>query len=231
MKILHILFLAIVTLFTSIAYAAPTVAQVEDLIAKGDYPKAREQLAEVLKVNPDSYIANRYMFEIVKIENARDNVSSAQYKLYEDRIAKIEKAKADRLAAVKKAEEEKRSAERWTIFRNIMLTIFISIGFGIVGYLGYGRHTRLKQIVAEQKRKEKWTDTVTADMLDIGNLLDSALIRTTYNSRMMGALSDLKADNLDAMNQVQLGDVNESAINQHIRNAKQYLRERCGEDI
>lgn len=231
MKIVHILFLAIAMLFTSAAYATPTVAQVEDLITKGDYPKAKEQLAEVLKVSPDSYVANRYMFEIVKIENARDNVSSAQYKLYEDRIAKIEKAKADRLAEIKKAEEEKRSAERWKSFRNVVLSVFSIMGFGFLGYLGFRKFQHRQYLIAEQKRKEKWTDNVTADMLDIGKLLEDALIRTTYNSRVMSALSDLKADNLDAMNQVQLGDVNEAAINQHIRNAKQYLRERCGEDI
>ena len=51
------------------ALAMPSVADVETTIASGDYAKAKMQINEVLKANPNSYVANRYMLEIIRIEN------------------------------------------------------------------------------------------------------------------------------------------------------------------
>ena len=100
--------IAFALLFTGVAHTAPpSVLVVEKTIASGDYTKAKTQLEEVLKVNPDSIVATKYMLEIVRIENARDNQPSVEYKLYEDRLAKLEQAKAERIALAKKIQDEK----------------------------------------------------------------------------------------------------------------------------
>lgn len=114
MKFYNLIIMFAMLLGSALASAAniPSVAQVESSIASGDYPEARKLLGEVLKTNPDSYVANRYMFEIVKIENGRDNTPSVEYKLYEDRINKITQQTEQRKLAEAKAKQEKEDAER-----------------------------------------------------------------------------------------------------------------------
>ena len=46
------------------AFAIPTVSEIESTIASGDYKEAKSKLNEVLKVHPDSVVANKYMLEI-----------------------------------------------------------------------------------------------------------------------------------------------------------------------
>lgn len=70
MKNLYAVLIAFTLLFVGTAYAAvPSVVEVEKTIASGDYTKAKAQLEEVLKANPDSIVAAKYLLEIVRIEN------------------------------------------------------------------------------------------------------------------------------------------------------------------
>ena len=239
MKMMHAVVIAFAMLFIGVAHAAPpSVIEVEKTIASGDYTKAKAQLEEVSKANPDSIVAAKYLLEIVRIENARDNQPSVEYKLYEDRLAKLEKAKADRIASEKKAKEDKEMEERKAVaFKTFMALVLFVFG-GLAGWLLFNRYKAVQVIKREQaeetkrlKEIEDWCESVENDMLDIGNRLEAASIRSGYNSRVMDALKDLTADNYDALQSVKDRDYNRDMVIRHIRNAKQYLRERCGEDI
>ncbi len=239
MKIMHAVLIAFAMLFIGVAHAAPpTVIEVEKTIASGDYTKAKSQLEEVLKTNPDSIVAAKYMLEIVRIENARDNQPSVEYKLYEDRVAKLEKAKADRIAAEKKALEEKKWQERKAASLKTFIALIVAVVLGFFGWVGYNRYSAMqtqKRKEAEERQRQKemedWCEAVEKDMLDIGDRLESVSIRSGYNSQVMKALKDLTADNFDALQSVKDRDYHRDMVIRHIRNAKQYLRERCGEDI
>ena len=202
----------------------PSVAQVESSIASGDYTEARKLLGEVLKANPDSYVANRYMFEIIKIENARDNVSSAEYKLYEDRINKITQQTEQRKLAEAKAKQEKEKTKRIQSILNVLYALFALIAFGGLSFLGYRKYQVQQHIKNEKKKFNDWSERVTADMLDIEQGLNKASVMV-LNSYKTSLLNDLIADNADALEQVLKADVNMSAIDCHIKNAKQFLKE------
>ena len=202
----------------------PSVAQVESSIASGDYTEARKLLGEVLKANPDSYVANRYMFEIIKIENARDNVSSVEYKLYEDRINKITQQTEQRKLAEAKAKQEKEKTKRIQSILNVLYALFALIAFGGLSFLGYRKYQVQQHIKNEKKKFNDWSERVTADMLDIEQGLNKASVMV-LNSYKTSLLNDLIADNADALEQVLKADVNMSAIDYHIKNAKQFLKE------
>lgn len=214
------------------ALAMPSVADVEHTIANGDYEKAKSQLNEVLKAQPDSYVANRYMLEIIKIENARDNVASVGYKIYEDKLARIEAAKAAKLAAIKKAEEEKLAKERAAKFRSFMWDFFrtlvvLAILFG--GFLLGLKYHRRKQFQKEQKRKEQELlvakGELMADLIDLNNLLNKGIDDPQFDgTSTLTLLNDLKLDNLDAINCLDNDDFNLDAVKRHVRNASEFLR-------
>ena len=218
MKLIHLVALLIISLFSSFAYAStvPSVAQVESSIASGDYKESRELLKEVLKVNPDSYVANRYMFEIVKIENGRDNTPSVEYKLYEDRIKKIEQQTEERRIAEKKAKIHK-------FIKTVLYSFLLLIIIGALSYFGYFKYKKYLVRQKENKKLKQWCSETTADLLDIQNsLVNTKSISFTEHKKSL--LNDLIADNEDAMQQVLLSDVNTFAIEKHIYNAKNFLR-------
>lgn len=204
----------------------PSVSQVESTIASGNYVEARKQLEEVLKTNPDSFVANRYMLEIVKIENARDNVSSVEYKLYEDRVNKIRLQTEQRKAAELKAKKDKEDAERTQVLLNALYTVLFLILLGGLSFLGYKKYQTYQEKAEERKKFDAWASKATADMLDIEKGLNKASVMV-LGSYKTSLLDDLIADNADALEQVLKADVNMSAVNSHIRNAKQFLAE-CG---
>ena len=230
MKIMYAL-LAFAMLFIGTAYATPpTVTEVEKTIAAGDYTKAKSQLEEVLKTNPDSIVAAKYMLEIVRIENARDNQPSVEYKLYEDRVAKLEKAKVERLAAEKKAKEEKERAERNATLTKWFISLVLGVILALVGWLGFNYYKAMQVRKRKEAAEQEWCAQMENSMIDLGNLLDSAMMRSENNPRVMSALKALTADNFDALQSVKDRDYNREAVTGHVRNALQYLRERCGED-
>ena len=226
MKFYNLIIMFAMLLGSALASAAniPSVAQVESSIASGDYPEARKLLGEVLKANPDSYVANRYMFEIVKIENGRDNTPSVEYLLYEDRINKITQQTEQRKLAEAKAKQEKEDAERTQSMLNVLYTLFALIAFGGLSFLGYRKYQVQQHIKNEKKKFDDWSERATADMLDIEQGLNKAsvMVLGSYNASL---LDDLIADNADALEQVLKADVNMSAIDRHIKNAKQFLKE------
>ena len=217
------------------ALAMPSVADVETTIASGDYAKAKMQINEVLKANPNSYVANRYMLEIIRIENARDNQPSVGYKIYEDKLKQIEKAKADRLVAERKAKEEKEAAERkaafkhgvWTFFKVIFWAlVFVGIGFIIVIFM------RKQRIKKERQREldalEEWKGDVRPDLIDFNAIFKRVLgDLSSYNLSPFAVqlLRDLDLDNLDYINDLDINKFDTNVIEQHIRNAKDFLEE------
>lgn len=217
------------------ALAMPSVADVETTIASGDYAKAKTQINEVLKTNPNSYVANRYMFEIIRIENARDNQPSVGYKIYEDKLKQIEKAKIDRLAAERKAKEEKAVAERKAAFNRFVwsflkacfwLAIFAGMGFLIVIFMRKQRIKKERQ--RELEALEEWKGDVRPDLIDfnatfkrvLGDLSSYKL--TPYGIEL---LRDLDLDNVDYINDLDINKFDTDVIERHIRNAKDFIEE------
>lgn len=213
------------------ALAMPSVVDVETTIASGDYTKAKVQLAEVLKAHPDSYVANRYMLEIIKIENTRDNVASVGYKIYEDKLAKIEADKVARLEKIRKAEAAKRAEERNKAFINFMfrLLIVLIVGALLVGiYFGIRTlQSKRKAIQAERDRElamQKWKGETMPDLIDLNNLLKRAMDDPKIDgTSTLILLKDLHADNLDAIGCLDNDDFNQDAIKRHVQNAFDFL--------
>ena len=217
------------------ALAMPSVADVETTIASGDYAKAKMQINEVLKANPNSYVANRYMLEIIRIENARDNQPSVGYKIYEDKLKQIEKAKADRRVAERKAKEEKEAAERkaafkrgvWAFFKVIFWAlVFVGIGFIIVIFM------RKQRIKKERQRKldalEEWKGDVRPDLIDFNAIFKRVLgDLSSYNLSPFAVqlLRDLDLDNLDYINDLDINKFDTNVIERHIGNAKDFIEE------
>ena len=217
------------------ALAMPSVADVETTIASGDYAKAKMQINEVLKANPNSYVANRYMLEIIRIENARDNQPSVGYKIYEDKLKQIEKAKADRLVAERKVKEEKEAAERkaafkhgvWTFFKVIFWAlVFVGIGFIIVIFM------RKQRIKKERQREldalEEWKGDVRPDLIDFNAIFKRVLgDLSSYNLSPFAVqlLRDLDLDNLDYINDLDINKFDTNVIERHIGNAKDFIEE------
>lgn len=228
MKFYNLIIMFAILLGSAFTCAAniPSVSQVESTIASGNYVEARKQLEEVLKTNPDSFVANRYMLEIVKIENARDNVSSVEYKLYEDRVNKIRLQTEQRKAAELKAKKDKEDAERTQVLLNALYTVLFLVFLGGLSFLGYKKYQTYQEKAEERKKFDAWASKATADMLDIEKGLNKASVMV-LGSYKTSLLDDLIADNADALEQVLKADVNMSAVNSHIRNAKQFLAE-CG---
>lgn len=217
------------------ALAMPSVADVEATIASGDYAKAKTQLNEVLKANPNSYVANRYMLEIIRIENARDNIASMQYKIYEDKLAQIEKAKAAKLLVEKQAREAKAAAERseaikrgtWT-FLKILFWALLACGviFGI--YLFYQRMERKKEEQRKLEELEEWKGDVRPDLIDLNQIFKTVMRDlSAYNLSSYGEnlLHDLNADNIDALDALNRNDFNVQAVERHIRNARDFIEQ------
>ena len=231
MKMIHAILIAFAMLFIGVAHAAPpSVLEVEKTIASGDYTKAKSQLEEVLKVNPDSIVATKYMLEIVRIENARDNQPSVEYKLYEDRLAKLEQAKAERIALAKKIQDEKEYKARMvTMWKVIFSAIFIfAFGFGM--YFLVTRLQHRAEIRRQEQIYEDWCVATENDLVDLGAIIERARNRTYANSRVSEALAALDEDNADALGTIKArGVINQEDIRRHIYNARTYLTQRCGE--
>ena len=102
--------------------------------------------------------------------------------------------------------------------------LFALIAFGGLSFLGYRKYQVQQHIKKEKKKFDDWSERATADMLDIEQGLNKAsvMVLGSYNASL---LDDLIADNADALEQVLKADVNMSAIDCHIKNAKQFLKE------
>ena len=244
MKFYNLIIMFAMLLGSTIACASnvPSVSQIESTIASGDYTEARKQLGEVLKENPDSYVANRYMFEIVKIENGRDDTPSVDYKIYEDRLTQITKATEKRLAEEARKVQEAKDAERRKAFHSMLINFLIFAALGGIGFFIFIKIKEKSDIKkAEQKRLDlkqqadaqfiKWKDGVNIDLIDIANALERAAIKPASSKMNEELVGDYNLDNIDIIERIKDRDVNQAKVNAHIRECKQFLNENFGENL
>lgn len=218
----------ILSLSSLAALAVPTVTDVEATINSGEYAKAKEQIKEVLKVHPDSVVANKYMLEIIKIEYAGSLKPSVEYKVYENKLKQIEAAKQKRLEEERLAAEKKRKAEFWAGVRTFFSWLF---GLLLVAALAVGGFIILrKRILAkkETERKRKWKGIAQEKFVHINDVLSRNLKDREDFQRKYGTNAKLDAialndDNLEAMQAVYDDDYSEEIINRHFKAAYQFI--------
>lgn len=80
----------VAALVSSSSFALPTMDDVDRSMAEQNPAKAKVQLQEVLKVQPDSYNANRYMVEVIRVENATNGVSDPMLTFYKNKVNRLE---------------------------------------------------------------------------------------------------------------------------------------------
>ena len=213
-----------------VAAAIPTVTQVESTIASGNYLEARKQLGQVLKAYPDSYVANRYMFEVIKIENGRDNKPSVEYKLYEDKLTQITIATKNRITIENEVRQKAIANKRFKTFINSLIASVLISFLIFISYIGYTRYQASQKIKKEKEEFEKWLEEVNGYLLNIDKAIKRSFL-TTMSSKDKDLLECLDLDNLDVMKQVKQVDVNTNAVDKHIRNAREFLYETFDEEI
>jgi hypothetical protein len=218
----------ILSLCSLAALAVPSVTDVESTINSGDYAKAKTQLQEVLKVHPDSIVANRYMLEVIKIEYAGSLQPSVEYKVYENKVNQLEKEKNARIAA-KKAEEERLAHEAF--MKRFWSFMIWGLCLVLAGGLILGAIVLVhKQIEKKRLAKEeiKWRDQAYSKFVELNAIFDRLLededeCRRKYSSGGVFNLKNLREDNKEAMEAVQNGDYQKDMINRHFENAYKYL--------
>lgn len=213
-----------------VAAAIPTVTQVESTIASGNYLEARKQLGQVLKAYPDSYVANRYMFEVIKIENGRDNKPSVEYKLYEDKLTQITIATKKRIAIENEVRQKAIADKRFKTFINFLIASVLISFLIFISYIGYTRYQASQKIKKEKEEFEEWLEEVNGYLLNVDKAIKRSFL-TTMSSKDKDLLECLDLDNLDVMKQVKQVDVNTNAVDSHIRNAREFLYETFDEEI
>lgn len=230
MSIIKTLFVfLLLSLSSHAALALPSVTDVETKIAKGEYSEAKTMLEEVLEKQPDSIVATRYMLEVINIEYAGSLVPSVEYKLYENRLQSLQKAKAERERMVAEAAAAKKRAEVTKILVN-MLLIFSVCGLFVFGALTlprkYKAYRKQKELKEEQiQGLENWKRRVTSDLIDLNSTITSIpdSRKVALKKSQLELLEDLRADNLDALECLRNNDFNQSSIDRHLINAHEFL--------
>lgn len=229
MSIKQIAMFLLLSLSSLAALALPSVTDVETKIAKGEYSEAKGMLEKVLKEHPDSIVATRYMLEVINIEYAGSLKPSIEYKLYENHLAVIQKAKAERERKIAEEKRAKERAETTKILMNILL-IFSVCGLFIFGALvlprKYKAYRKQKELKEEQiQGLENWKRRVTSDLIDLNSTIteipDSRKI--ALKKSQLELLEDLRVDNLDALECLRNDDFNQSSIDRHLINAHDFL--------
>lgn len=231
MKFYNLIILFAILLGSAFTSAAniPSVTEVESTIASGDYVAAKDQVKQVLKAYPDSYVANRYMLEIIKIENGRDNKPSAEYKIYENYLAKIEAERDKRVHEKLKAEiEAKRAESNKVLVRFILGFLGLIIAAGACFFL-YTRINIVRQQKKEAEEFDQWLKNVNEDLLDINAAIVKAKVLTLSGYQKI-QVDNLDKDNTDELRRVTSRSVNRDDVTRHIINAKSFLRD-CGVEV
>lgn len=229
MSMKHLVMFLLLSLSSFAALAVPSVRDVETKIANGEYSEAKTLLKQVLKEQPDSYVANRYMLEILNLEYARTLKPSVEYKLYEDELARIvnKKAERERLVAEAQAAESRAKVTRIlfsmlgvVLFAGFIFFIFTVIFPRVIAYRNEKEAARLEAI-----RLKKWKADTLPDLIDLNsimsNLSQEAIAALRPHQREL--LEGLRLDNLDAMTCLQNDDYNEELIDRHLINAYEFL--------
>ena len=229
MSMKHLVMFLLLSLSSFAALAVPSVRDVETKIANGEYSEAKSLLKQVLKEQPDSYVANRYMLEILNLEYARTLKPSVEYKLYEDELARIanKKAERERLVAEAQAAESRAKVTR-ILFSMLGVVLFAGFIFftltvifpRVSAYRNEKEAARLEAI-----RLKKWKADTLPDLIDLNsimsNLSHEAIAALRPHQREL--LEGLRLDNLDAMTCLQNDDYNEELIDRHLINAYEFL--------
>lgn len=218
-----ILFL-LLSLSSAAALAVPSMVEVEKSIATEDFTKAKSQLLEVLKKYPDSYVANRYMVQVLELEYARTLKPSVERKFYESRLKEVN-AKIE-------AEKSERYNERLQKVLITVAIVLLMIALVTVACIfGIPVLKRRKALKEEALRVEKWKAEALADLIDIDHAISSVLddeltldvFTKSYPASKLQLLKDLDADNKDAIRSLNENDFREGAIRQHISDGRDFL--------
>jgi hypothetical protein len=237
-KLLRVIAILIMSMCSVAAYALSSVKDVEAELSKGNYEEAKTMLKEVLKTNPDSVVAHKYMLQVFDIEYAQTLKPSVEYKLYEAGLAnayqKIAAEKARIAEAERKALEAKREAERkerhaQTLKAMGWAVLLASIIGG--GYFGYRfieiRNARKREAEEEQE----WYNSAYADIIDINKLV--SIMRANienkdnvYDAQSRHLLTVLDNDNQDVQGCLDRHDFHRGSVIQHIRDAYSFFDEK-----
>lgn len=215
----------LITLFVALLFsvggfaahaATPTVVEVEAKMIAGDYAGAKADLNKVLEKHPDSYVANRYLLELEKLEYAKTLQITPAYRIYEQRIAAIEVAKAE------KDREEATKIMLWFVL------FIIVLGATWTVVVLYTRHRKkMKKIAKKEAKEREWKGRVMPDLVDINAIISRVQAEQEHKlpQSTRTLLEDLRLDNIDAIRAIDNNDYEAKAIDRHIRDAKDYLFE------
>lgn len=207
--------------------SVPTVSDVESVISKGDYDKAKVQIKEVLKANPDSIVANNYMLEVLKLEYAGSLVPSVEYKIYENNLIQIKKQLAEKARIEQVLKEEKERKETWkSFFKGITYFLLTIILFGslFVLYKFYSKRKLEKQL---KEQKDKWLADSNNKFIYINTALSNYLNNKNLSAADRQDAINLLEDNSEALEAVRLNsDFNKSLVNKHFNDSFDWLRDK-----
>lgn len=222
----NIILFILLSISSITAYAIPTVTDIEYTINNGDYSKAKEQLKEVLKVHPNSVVANKYMLEIIKIEYAGSLKPSVEFKIYENNLKQIELHKQLKIQAEKEALRLKQREESFARFQTFMYYLFITFILILLSFVLYKFiNIKLKEN-QEQKKKIKWLNKVNNDTTKLNEILSKYISNSELlkdKSDLLSFLEDLYKDNLDVIQAINDNDYSVQLIDNHLRNSWSFL--------
>lgn len=222
----NIILFILLSISSITAYAIPTVTDIEYTINNGDYSKAKEQLKEVLKVHPNSVVANKYMLEIIKIEYAGSLKPSVEFKIYENNLKQIELHKQLKIQAEKEALRLKQREESFARFKTFMYYLFITSILILLSFVLYKFiNIKLKEN-QEQKKKTEWLNKVNNDTTRLNEILSKYISNSELlkdKSHLLSSLDDLYKDNLDVIQAINDNDYSVQLIDNHLRNSWSFL--------
>lgn len=210
------------------AFAIPTVSEIESTISSGDYKEAKSKLNEVLKVHPDSVVANKYMLEIIKIEYAGSLQPSVEFKIYEDKLKQIEVKKQEKLLKEQEALAEKKRAEFKAKVKSFFNFILILCIFAIIFYVLYLVFIKHYNKIIENMKHAKWKAKVVSETNHFNTIFSKHLenpdlIVQKYDQSILDDMTYLHLDNDDFIKSLVLNDYNVDKINRHIKHSYDFL--------
>ncbi len=233
MKISKLLLIVLTCFISTFALAVPSVNQVEASISKGDYATAKKQLEEVLAKQPDSLVANKYMMEIIKLEYAKTQTPSVEYKLYENRLVTINDAivkEKNRLAKIEQAKKDKLREERNAQTLNQILKglLFAVI---LAALLFAARTVIVRRAEANRLREEtqaidNWVSDSRAALLDMNKFITATQEENPEWVTRYPLLKNILEDTLSYLEDLRNDCYNGEDIDRHFVNAENYFKEK-----
>lgn len=217
-------------------FAIPSVIDVEKTISSGDYDKAKKELEEVLKVHPNSLVANSYMLEVLKIEYAGSLVPSVSYKLYENKINEIKNnLELERLKQIE-AQKEKAKQEFWATLKKVaiffslfVLLFLICLKLSSIYRLKKQKELQEKLVLEKEREEEEWVKksiriTNELDVILSKHMENLEVIKSNYHPYVARDLNNLYLDNQDFCEVLKNRDYGDrNSIDRHINNCWSFL--------